>query len=132
MINTEIYSMALEMLMPVEEVAFLKDVKALCSREAKAGQKAAKEARKAKDDKEAIKKYNEAIAHYKNVRKELSKIEDDTVFDWIINLCVKPMIILIPQIVMAGELRGLTREAAIKNIDNCIDGIERARDRLKD
>ena len=124
------YESALEMLNPVPvNEAFGKGMKALLSKEAKDGNECLKEARKFKrhgEKNKAKKKYQEAIQHYQKVAREVEDIEDETIIDWVISLCLKPMWYLIYQVVRAeGDLKGLTRQATLKDIDDCIDAVRR-------
>lgn len=127
MYDNHIYEMALEMLSPVNE-AFGKGIKELMSADAREGVKCLKEARKfrrAGNEKEAQKQYQKCLDYYGKVRNRITKIEDETLLDWVINLCIKPLWYLVFQTVMAdGNLKGLTRQSALKDIDTCIKNVK--------
>ena len=116
------------------KAALGKDIKAFFSAEAKTAKAALKEARRLKKDdiKGAEKEYDKAIRSYEAVRKEISKIEDDTVLDWAVSLCIKPLIILVMQASYARyDLKGLTREAALRVIDDMITSIKKEKARMR-
>lgn len=125
----EIYEMALEMLEPVEEIAFGKGAKALFSQKTKEGKDAMKEARKLKkagEKAKAKKKYQEALKLSYELRKEVEKIEDETVPDWIISLFLKPWWFFLSQAIEADlDFNGLTRQSTLKYIDRTIDMLKR-------
>lgn len=123
----DVYEMALEMVSVTE--AFGKGVKELLSAEVREGAKHLREARKCrrqKDEKTAQKEYAACLKCYQTARTHIAKIEDESVLDWVISLCIKPIFLLVFQIVEAdGNLKGLTRESALKNIDRCIQQVKR-------
>lgn len=135
-VDDKIMEMALEMLsvISVTEVAFGQGVQTLMSKEAKAGDNAIREARKFKktDPKKAKAKYKEAITHYEKLRNEAKKIDDEDGWDWVINLCIKPMYMLFYQMLDTGQIsfKGLTRNHTIKIIDDCIAATRREMEKL--
>lgn len=136
MVDDKIMGMALEMLnaSSVAEAAFGKGFQSLISKNAKAGDKALREARKLKknDPKKAKAKYKEAISYYQEVRKDVQKIEDEDALDYIVNLCIKPMYFLFFQMLDAGQIsfKGLTRNHTLKLVDDCISATRREMEKL--
>ena len=128
MVESCVLEMAMEMLQPVQEISTGKGIKAFLSSECKAGKECLKDARRLRRDgneSAAQKKFDDAINHYENVRKECYRIEDEGIFDWIVSLCIKPWPILLTQIINAGgDLNGMTRSSSVKIINDCISNIK--------
>ena len=136
MVESYVLEMAIDMVFPVQEIATGKGYKAMLSEEARAGDKCVREARKLRksgDESACQKKYDEALKHYMKVRSEASKIEDETGWDWLISLFIKPWPILLTQVINAdGDLKGMTRSSTLKLIDSCIAATKKEKTHKKD
>ena len=129
MVESYVLEMALEMIEPVSEIAFGKGIKTFLSKECRDGKQCVREARKLRrsgDEKSARKKFDEAIKHYKVVRYEATKIEDEDLFDWTISLFIEPFPIYLAQVVGAnGDLLATTRSSTLNIMDKCINSLEK-------
>lgn len=123
MCNKEVIEMAIEMVSVTE--AFGKGTKALLSADAKESTAHLKEAKKLKksgNKSGAKKEYQKAIDCMNKVKKNVEKIEDENIGDWLITLFLKPWWYLLFQAIEADfDFKGLTRQSTLKQIDKSIN-----------
>ena len=108
--------------------AFGKGMKALLSDNANQANRAFKEANALKrsgDKVAAKKKYNEALKYANMVKDEVNKIEDETVLDWVISLCLKPWWVYLGQLMQADfNFSSVTRSSTMNIINQYINKIK--------
>ena len=123
-----VMEMAIEMIQPVAE-AFGKGFKVLMgewSKEYNTHLMQAQKYAKAKQE------YQQCLVYIKKGRAEASKIEDETLLDWIASLFIKPTVFLSVQMWQSNfDLKGLTRESTLRYFDQYESLIKREMAKLK-